>query len=225
MENLLRTLKLFQIATKVLSGAPVSMVRSIVRSIIDKHLVPDNEDCVVIMSLKVRFAVELSNRFDMERDALGKLSAGQVPSFLDPRYKNVMAESDLDKIQIREAIKVEMSNSEDISTSDEDDTPLKGSDLDFLFQVASWVNTVDGQLAKYLTEPQIDHNMDPMPWWKSREGKYPTLGVLAKKYLAIPATSTSSERLFSAAGNIVTSKIDVWPLKMSAFWFFCIKIR
>lgn len=66
-----------------------------------------------------------------------------------------MAESDCDKIPIREAIKVEMSNPEDINTSDEDDTPLKGSALDFLFQVAPLVNTVDGHTASIILQGML----------------------------------------------------------------------
>ena len=34
----------------------------------------------------------------------------------------------------------------------------------------------------------------------------PKLSALAKRILAVPATSTSSERLFSHAGNIFTEK-------------------
>ena len=37
-------------------------------------------------------------------------------------------------------------------------------------------------------------------------GKYPILARLARIYLAVPVTSTSFERLFSDAGNLLTSK-------------------
>lgn len=46
----------------------------------------------------------------------------------------------------------------------------------------------------------------PLAWWKTKEEIYPTLAPLARKYLAVQATSASSERLFSTAGNIVTVK-------------------
>ena len=35
---------------------------------------------------------------------------------------------------------------------------------------------------------------------------YPILARLAKKYLSIPASSAASERVFLAAGNVVTKK-------------------
>ena len=41
-------------------------------------------------------------------------------------------------------------------------------------------------------------------WWQLKEGAYPTLASLAKKFLAIEATSAASERLFSTAGRVIT---------------------
>ena len=45
--------------------------------------------------------------------------------------------------------------------------------------------------------------ISPLVWWKRNEGRYPTLSRMAKKYLALPAISTPSERAFSTAGSIV----------------------
>ena len=45
---------------------------------------------------------------------------------------------------------------------------------------------------------------NPLAWWAQNEGRYPRLAKLSKIYLAIPATSTPSERVFSLAGNTVT---------------------
>jgi len=47
---------------------------------------------------------------------------------------------------------------------------------------------------------------DPLAWWRQNSRNFPILSRLARKFLAIPATSASSERLFSTAGNILTSK-------------------
>ncbi|CAM9934767.1 unnamed protein product, partial [Sphacelaria rigidula] len=43
-------------------------------------------------------------------------------------------------------------------------------------------------------------------WWFDRRLVFPVLYKVACIYLAVPASSGSSERVFSAAGNIVTNK-------------------
>lgn len=59
-------------------------------------------------------------------------------------------------------------------------------------------------LKHYLDQPMIDRKESPIRYWLRLASVYPTLSVIAKKYLAIVGTSVPSERLFSRAGNILT---------------------
>lgn len=47
---------------------------------------------------------------------------------------------------------------------------------------------------------------NPLDWWRLHNEKYPNIWRMASCVLAIPATSAPSERVFSAAGNIVNKK-------------------
>ncbi len=47
---------------------------------------------------------------------------------------------------------------------------------------------------------------DTLEWWKRNELKYPCLARLARLYLAVPATSAPSERIWSRASRILTFK-------------------
>ena len=42
-------------------------------------------------------------------------------------------------------------------------------------------------------------HLDPMERWKMHNSQFPTIAILARKYLAIPASSAPSERVFSRA--------------------------
>ena len=46
----------------------------------------------------------------------------------------------------------------------------------------------------------------PLSWWKSSAGRYMNLGKLVIKYLAVPATSAPSERIWSRAARVLTIK-------------------
>jgi hypothetical protein len=62
------------------------------------------------------------------------------------------------------------------------------------------------EVADYLALKEIAIENDPLAWWYEQQENFPVLSRLAKKYLAVYACSTSSERLFSDAGNMLTSK-------------------
>ncbi|XP_057691298.1 E3 SUMO-protein ligase ZBED1-like [Corythoichthys intestinalis] len=64
--------------------------------------------------------------------------------------------------------------------------------------------SVEAEFNNYLLTPCIDKDQDALAWWKIYQINFPRLSKLACKYLCIPATSSPSERLFSASGNIVT---------------------
>ena len=49
-------------------------------------------------------------------------------------------------------------------------------------------------------------NEDPLQWWKRNQASYSAISKLAKERLCIAGTSVPSERLFSAAGNLLCAK-------------------
>ena len=57
----------------------------------------------------------------------------------------------------------------------------------------------------YLSASRLDFEEDPLLWWKGQPLNYPILQKVAQKYLCVCATSSASERLFSTAGNVVSS--------------------
>ena len=62
--------------------------------------------------------------------------------------------------------------------------------------------TNKSELDDYLIKHTIPDDSDPLSFWKDNESTYPNLAELAKKYLAIPASSAPVERLFSIGGKI-----------------------
>lgn len=62
------------------------------------------------------------------------------------------------------------------------------------------------EVKQYQDAPPLPLSDDPLDWWKSQEHRYPLLAKLAQRYLCVPGTSVSAERIFSTAGDIITSQ-------------------
>ncbi len=56
-----------------------------------------------------------------------------------------------------------------------------------------------------LTDAQGKYN-NPLDWWRVNHYKYPILAQLARKLLAIPATSAPSEHIWSRVSTVLTAK-------------------
>ncbi|XP_055081736.1 E3 SUMO-protein ligase ZBED1-like [Periophthalmus magnuspinnatus] len=63
------------------------------------------------------------------------------------------------------------------------------------------------EVTRYKEAPALSLSEgNPLSWWKEHQNEYPLMSQLAKMYLCIPGTSVSSERVFSTAGDIVTTQ-------------------
>lgn len=62
------------------------------------------------------------------------------------------------------------------------------------------------EVRRYFNEPLVPRKDDLLEYWKTQGAAlYPGIAKIALRYLSIPATEVPSERMFSTAGNTVTS--------------------
>lgn len=64
---------------------------------------------------------------------------------------------------------------------------------------------LDDEVGRYMDEEcQPMQAADLLSWWKEKRAAFPHLSAIARKFLAVPATSAASETIFSSAGRTVT---------------------
>jgi hypothetical protein len=61
----------------------------------------------------------------------------------------------------------------------------------------------------------------PLSWWKSSAHQFKNFEMLAAKYLAIPATSAPSERIWSQAARVLTMKLNRMSEKVTSAIMYC----
>ena len=90
----------------------------------------------------------------------------------------------------------------------------KPSVLDDLLGVSNTSMDVDPssvngetELNAYMRVQQVANDTDPLMWWKQHQQEFPRLARMTRQYLAVPASSSSPERLFSSVGLV---KSDLW---------------
>src|SRR5581483_3620172 len=79
-------------------------------------------------------------------------------------------------------------------------------------EISNSSSAIADEITTYFLLPVARENKDPLSWWKTKQEIFPILSIIARKYLGIPATSVSSERLFSDAGNHITVKRSLLDL-------------
>ncbi|XP_025416574.1 zinc finger BED domain-containing protein 1-like [Sipha flava] len=216
IDSLIKVLKPIDMTTTVLcteKHSPISMIRPIIKKIIEKHLLPSDDEDTVIQSFKKTIVLELERRFFLDLSPTEQILPEQIASFLDPRYKDLEHEALSTREEICSRVKEILSMSDTINLNDKvlnnlgDQQKCHSNALEYIYKTEfNDDDDLTKQFENYIAEPQLRFTLDPKEWWKTRFSKYPVIGDLAKKYLTIPAISVSSERCFSTAGNIVTRK-------------------
>ncbi|XP_076135696.1 E3 SUMO-protein ligase ZBED1-like [Alosa pseudoharengus] len=89
----------------------------------------------------------------------------------------------------------------------------KSTALDQLFGETYEVRTIgrssreraNEEIQRYRERNLLPLNGSPLEWWRAQVD-LPLLSAITKRYLCIPATSVAAERVFSTAGDIISSQ-------------------
>ncbi len=132
---------------------------------------------------------------------------GMLAALLDPRFKDLDFTSEILRIRTHEQLKDAYQNMKNLTNNENQEAENRPTSSNSLLarMFQNSYNHVN-EVTNYLAIPKIHLDDCPLLWWKANKTRFPVLSKLAKMYLAIPATSTPSERLFSEAGNIMTIK-------------------
>ena len=199
--EIITILEPIELATKELCSeqkVTISLVLPILHGLINNHLNFNNADSDHSRQFKNTLQISFQNRFALETDLE---NVHRIASFLDPRSKQLTFETADIKTKVHNYIKNILSN---VTANESNASKPVASALDIIYRSRD-IN-VSSEFDVYLETYQINHNSCPLAWWKTHQKRFPKLAELAKKYLSIPATSSSSERVFSAAGSIVNPK-------------------
>ncbi|GBC12879.2 zinc finger BED domain-containing protein 1-like [Rhizophagus irregularis DAOM 181602=DAOM 197198] len=131
---------------------------------------------------------------------------GMLAALLDPRFKDLEFASETLRLQTHEQLKDAYKNMKILTNESQEAESRPTSSNSLLARMFKNSHTYVDEVTNYLALPKIHLDDCPLLWWKTNKARFPILSKLARKYLAIPATSTPSERLFSEAGNVVTIK-------------------
>lgn len=209
--NLIALLKPLELAKTVLCAdkkVTISIVRPIITSLLSNKFKINTSDYELTVKFKYIVSNELSERFGFgtHNDNLltWKPKVSIFAGLLDPRYKNLNYEtSEIVKEHIRNTVKSLIQSYEETYEKDSGQITKNTSSMDILLREA---DISYNEFEQYITKIQINQNLHPCVWWEEYEIIYPTIAKVAKNILCIPASSASSERVFSTTGNIVTSK-------------------
>ena len=217
--------------TDFLSGelyVSISSIRSVIKHIHEEALVEKDDDVSLVRDMKRRIRTDLDSRYtDSKVQYLLDIS-----SFLDPRFKveHIAEENQtafkeaviqeglqIFHLAVAEETEPAQSSLTSVATSSSDpcdeQLPLKKksklarilkSSNDSEQRRLTPRDKVVKEVRSYTDRPCIDVDDDPLEWWRIECRNYPCLSHLASKYLSVCATSSPSERVFSASGKIVT---------------------
>lgn len=177
-----------------------------------KDLEPSEDEPLNIAKFKRDLAADLERRCEdnLDKHLLSKAS------FFDKRFfqlKFLTEEADKEKIlgEIEEEL-VELEESMAMNRNqvevNQNENPAKKRRLlgAGLSDEEEEAEGAKAELEAYRAERKLKSDGCPLGWWRERKDNYPLLSKLARKYLAVQATSTPAERVMSTLGLVLDSR-------------------
>ena len=225
----LEVLRPLQVATQAISGEfypTLGQVYPIIFGLLRNHLKPREDDELpasveklrqtIVQSLERRFHIGNANTiilvatalhpaqkrlkmFSQEnRDNVRKYLKDEIMKMKDENSQSASVNIKVEKADLGPSSPQKLR----LSSQEGQESALRYL-LGDLYEISDDEATTD-EVDDYFNEkPSICH---PMDYWKQNCVRYPMLSQISRKLLYIPATSTPSERVFSAAGNTILAK-------------------
>jgi len=173
--------------------------------------------------IAIQNSLEKLNKYYLQKVTLAILKGYYKPYILsiilDPRFKlihfknqgllsfypNIIA--DITTILRYEYTKIKNDiNPANISFDElqDDIYNISNKELDSDDDLYSKEITTEEEYIIYIKESLISQKDHPLDYWKLNNNRFPILSILARRYLAMPATSASIESTFSIGNNIIT---------------------
>ncbi|XP_073979938.1 E3 SUMO-protein ligase ZBED1-like [Rhodnius prolixus] len=166
-----------------------------------------------IQSMARVICANISNRFS-NLESVEIIGQSMI---LDPRFKNEGFSSDIKFRKIYHSLATKLSFIQIPKASLSTDVPSSTTSTSSLWrEFDAKIKTLNAkqtpvsasiiELDKYLAEPFLNREANPLDWWRERKDLYPRLYDVVLKRLSIPATSVPCERIFSKAGQILVDR-------------------
>ncbi|QQP36332.1 Uncharacterized protein FKW44_021398, partial [Caligus rogercresseyi] len=210
IENVLSLLAPFEQLTREISSAKASAA-DVIPSLaaLTRLLKKDVETDHGVKTMKTALLEALNRRFDQtDTDPMFCIA-----SVLDPRYKDHFFDGD-QKRRMREMVREELDSLPDGEAriregpiprpirTEAESAPSLSAMFDEIVQENDpdprQTSATAQQLDCYLSEVLIPRSDDPLTYWRTNRGRSPELARMAR--------STDSERLFSAASNVLDER-------------------
>lgn len=241
MESLINILKHFDRATTILSAEKTVTISYVLPFALELSSVLEtsDSDSVTIANVKSAMLKDLQERFHLKPFDCETIEA--MSTLLDPRFHRVSTLGRLLYGEIVDAVKEQLQRlfpeAPQLSSSEQDEHPeppakRRPTALELMLpcklladkekkKATSIVSrTVEEEFDVYLQEEEISVNDDPLSWWRAHTSTYPRVSQLARRWLAIPASSTSSERMCSTSGHVAEQRrCNLTPMNVNMLVF------
>ena len=216
MADLLPILQPLQVVTSLLSTESTpssSTVYPMVVKLKTEVLAEKPDDSSAVQSFKTDMRKALTERFRLN-DPSTPGHPFVVASVLDPatkalqnfdaEFKQAAYDNVRSLLPIQsEVVVTEQPSADEAPPPDKKVKCNRSATMAFLGLNGTSATHAVSEFDRYLSTP-VSPAVDPLTWWADNNRLFPTVACVAARYLAIPATSVTSERQFSAAGRLLT---------------------